>query len=597
MKKNLNLLLMGALVCGLSLGVTSCKDDDDDNNGGDVTTQVTIEQDLLSHGVETDMQSDVIEVPIKSDGLWTATLRTSKGGRDIPDWCRILDWHVSYNGNQTLEIAVDENSTKADRVCYLVLGNDGDSYQAITLRQNTTYKGEPLANGSGQAFSNLGMGTGIYYDYLLDMTNKSNETRNFDPTLVHKSNNIFNISRIQKLQSMGKLQQSAYVEAPIQLDNLKASLLDSCALQSKRCSVSVELGVEFGVISFTGKGRYNSKKDEARANVDYTIVRQAPMYNVYLSPAELTAYSARNRKIDNDIEDNLEDEIDDMIERYSTRNQKKIDRGKLSADDVNERGLTEEQEEEIDCMYDNSPIEYDFAGIFSTAFAAHYNKLYNAITRRNMRNRPIDTQTATQVMDLIDTQFGPFYIDGGNFGGLMVVHARVDTMSLRGLSQFGGEAKLEALGGACNLDVSFSYLEDGYNAWHYIKPDFHIYGGNATDTSTKLMGIIASGNPNDMRQWQETLLNWIHSMESPTGDETSTKQSDASPITFIVQPIWQLFNEPDIHAFAKEYFMTKYKDRGIAAWEAMCSGGVTPKADDLLNVNSDFWKKYGALVK
>ena len=31
MKKRMNFWLMAALVCGLSLGVTSCKDDDDDN--------------------------------------------------------------------------------------------------------------------------------------------------------------------------------------------------------------------------------------------------------------------------------------------------------------------------------------------------------------------------------------------------------------------------------------------------------------------------------------------------------------------------------------------------------------------------------------
>jgi hypothetical protein len=41
MKKQFNLLLMAALVCGLSLGVTSCKDDDDDNGGnGDTELEV-----------------------------------------------------------------------------------------------------------------------------------------------------------------------------------------------------------------------------------------------------------------------------------------------------------------------------------------------------------------------------------------------------------------------------------------------------------------------------------------------------------------------------------------------------------------------------
>ena len=50
MKKNFYFLLMAALVCGLSLGVTSCKSDDDDsdNNGEDIefniATTCTMEQ-------------------------------------------------------------------------------------------------------------------------------------------------------------------------------------------------------------------------------------------------------------------------------------------------------------------------------------------------------------------------------------------------------------------------------------------------------------------------------------------------------------------------------------------------------------------------
>ena len=33
MKRRLNLWLLAALLCGMSLGVTSCKDDDKDSNG------------------------------------------------------------------------------------------------------------------------------------------------------------------------------------------------------------------------------------------------------------------------------------------------------------------------------------------------------------------------------------------------------------------------------------------------------------------------------------------------------------------------------------------------------------------------------------
>ena len=596
MKKSFHFLLMAALVCGLSLGVTSCKDDDNnDNNDSSEESYATLtfDSDQLAHGIETDIQSAVIEVPVKASGTWTATLRTGKKSKEDPEWCNILDWKVSYEGNQTLQLAIDANLTKAGRTCYLVVGNGGEKYTTITVYQNTTYKGEDASNSSGQAFSDLGMGTGIDYDYLLNMKNKTDETREFDPTMVHGVNNIFNLTQITKLQAQGKLQPSAYVEAPIELDNLKAALLDSSVVQSKTITVSVELGVEFGVIAFKGKGGYESDKKEAKTHIDYTIVRQAPMYNVYLSPAELTAYAARNRQVDEDEQDILEEEIEKVKNKYNKTNQRALKKGKLTESDLDEDGLTEDQSLEIENMYDAVPVNFDHAGIFSSAFCNRYNELYNAITRKNLRNKPIDTQAADNTLSLLDSQFGPFYIDGGNFGGLMVVHARVDSMSQEGQTTFGGEISLDALGATITLKGDFSYTEDGYNAWHKIRPDFHIYGGNARDTSAKLLSILASGRPNDMTKWQGVLLDWIGSMESPEGDVPVNEQSKASPITFIIQPIWQIFNEPDIHSYVKEYFMKKYKNRGIEAWEKLVTGGVKPGADDLLNVNSPFWKKYG----
>lgn len=597
MKRKFNFLLIAALVCGMGVGVTSCSDDDSNNDSPDVeSTQLTFDNDLLVHGLETDIESAVLEVPVKSDGPWTATLRTTKDGNDIPEWAKILDWEVVYTGDKTLKINVDANLAKIGRTCYLVLGNGGDDYKVINIYQNTKYKGEDATNSSGEAFADLGVGTGIFYDYLLNMKNKVNETREFVPSMVHGVNNIFNISRIQELQASGELNRSAYVEAPLEMDNLKAALLDTSIVQSKRCSVSVELGVDFGVISFKGKGMYNSTKDEATAHVDYTLIRQAPMYNIYMSPAELTNYAGRKRTVAKDTQSFVESVIEELIESYKKKNQQKVKRGKLKAEDLDDQGLTDEQADEIDCMYDNIPVEYDFGGIFSTAFSSRYNQLYNAITRQNLRGKKINEKEVENILGLLDTEFGPFYIDGGNFGGLMVVHARVDTMSMKGITEFGGKATLEVMGGACTLDASFTYTEEGYNAWHKIRPEFHIYGGNATDTSTELLRIISSGNPNDMKKWQGVLINWISSMESPDGIVDKKGQSKAQPITFIIQPIWQLFDEPDIHAYVKDYFMKKYQDRGIVAWEQFCTGGITPKADDLLNVNSDFWKKYGGNI-
>ena len=582
MKKKMNFLLMAALVCGLGFGVASCKSDDDNNSGEDIeVTEVTIGSDLVSHGIETDIQSAVIEVPIKANGLWTATL--TKG----TDWCKILDWQVTYNGNKTLKLAIDENLTGAGRRCVLTIGN-GEEYKAINVYQNNTYKGEDPSNGSGLAFANKGLGTGIDYDYLFNVKAKQDlpDGARFSPTTMHGANNIFNITRIEELIAEKKLNASAYVEAPIPFDDFKAALLDSCIMQSKTLEVSLEIGISFGVIEFTGKGQYNSKKREGIAHIDYTIIRNAPMYNVYLSPAELTNYAAENRQLDFDADDKAYQAIDDLIAHYKTQNEKR------KRKNLNEDGLTEAQAAEIEAMYDAIPIKYDHAGIFSGAFGARYNELYNAIIVKKRQGKPIDKEAADRAMALIDAAWGPFYIAGGNFGGMMAIHARVDTLRQDGLTSFGGSISVGAMAGAISVEGGFTFTEEGYNMMHDIRPNIQILGGNDKDTTNELMGIITGPKPNDFSKWGKALMNWIQTMKSPEGVVSLSGQSQAAIISMTVQPIWQLFNEGEIYDYAKNYFMTEYEKCGINAWTDMIRGGIQPKADDLLNADSEFWKKY-----
>lgn len=579
MRKN-NFLLMAALVCGLSLGVASCKDDD--NDGDDLKiTEVTIGSDLLTHGIETDIQSAVIDVPIKADGEWTATL--TKG----TDWCKILDWQVTYNGGQTLKLAIDENLTNAGRRCVLTIGN-GEEYKTINVYQNNTYKGEDPSNGSGLAFANKGLGTGIDYDYLFNVKSKQKLGKGaaFSPTMMHGANNIFNITRIEELIAEKKLNASAYVEAPIPFDNFKAALLDSCIMQSKTLEVSLEIGISFGVIEFTGKGGYNSKKREGIAHIDYTIIRNAPMYNVYLSPAELSSYAAEHRKLDFDADDRAYQAIDDLIAHYKTQNEKRRRKN------LNEDGLTAAQAAEIDAMYDAIPVKYDHAGIFSGAFGARYNELYNAIIVKQRQGLPVDTAAANRAMRLIDGAWGPFYIAGGNFGGMMAIHARVDTLRQDGLTEFGGSISLGAMAGAISVEGGFKFTEEGYNIMHEIMPDIQIIGGNDKETTNALTGIITGPKPNDFSKWGNALMHWIETMKSPDGTVSVSGQSQAAIISMTVQPIWQLFNEGEIYDYAKNFFMKEYEKCGINAWTDIIRGGIQPNADDLLNADSEFWKKY-----
>ena len=50
----------------------------------DTPSTVTVDKELVARGVETDMQSAVINVPVKCDGEWHVTVTQSK-----PHWLRI----------------------------------------------------------------------------------------------------------------------------------------------------------------------------------------------------------------------------------------------------------------------------------------------------------------------------------------------------------------------------------------------------------------------------------------------------------------------------------------------------------------------------
>lgn len=583
MNRPYKFMLTAALVGGLSLAFVACSDDDDDKKAPKVSV-VTVDNELLTHGIETDMQSAVIEVPVTCDGMWTATLKEGT------NWVQILDWHVTYNGSKTLTLLFDENLSKVDRTTTLTIGNGGKEYKRINLRQNYNYQGLPPTNGSGLAFSEKGMGTGIDFDYALNVKNKENTSESFDPTMITGLNNIFNIKQIEKLKESGKLQASAYVEAPINLADLQAAMLDSSLVQTKHLDVGIDLEVSFGVIEFEAHAKYNADKEESRGFVDYTIVRNAPMYNVYLSPAELSTYAQKNRKIDMTDLTGMRQQVEDLIAVYKDLNEWMGETG------LNKDGLTAEQEAEIKAMRAAIPINFDHAGIFSANFTQRYNELYNAIVRNTTAGKAIDKTAADQTLNALDNEYGPFFIAGGNYGGAMVMHCQIDTMYLNGSATFGGTLSAE-FAGLFNVTGEFHYSEDGYNLLRKSNTNIQIVGGSANKTADDMLKVIWGGNPGELTTWQSIMKDWLASMQSNGKWEPNVNNynlSEATPIMFTITPIWSLFSEPAIQQYVQNYFIEKYKDRGIEGFSNIMHGTMkAPGANALLNANSDYWGQYG----
>lgn len=567
MKKYFHNMLMAALIGSFSWFVTACSDDDD-KGAEEAASSVSVEQGLLTHGIEANVEACTVDVNVTAKGQWTATV--TKG----TNWVCVDKWQVSYNGSQKLTLRFDNNPTGYDRTTTLNLGNSDGEFQTITVRQKGSQE-----NGSGESFAGRGVGCGIDYTYAFDVkvNSKQESIEQFNPRKVMGNNNLFNITQIQKLQQNGldgeKLQASAYVEAPINFADLKAALFDSSLVQSKTVDLSLELGVSFGVIEFSAHGAYKSTKDEKRTYVDYSVVRNAPMYNVYLSPAELSAYSTHHRNIDEKFEDKQYDQIDQIIASYVKANKRK------RLKNLDEDGLTPEQREEIDNLYDNIKTNWDFAGIFSVNFTDLYNDLYNAISKKNKNKKPIDEEAANAALNSLDNLYGPFFISGGEFGGALVVTMQVNNRYMEGSDTFEGDLEAD-VAGMFNVSGSFKYSSSGFDVMHNSKPTFYIYGGNAIDTANELYRFCNGTEPDDKDALSTILENWVYSMY--TAGEDKLDQSKAEPMSFRITPIWTLFNETDIQQYAQEYFMKKYESRGIKEYFGVANGEPNPGAEKLI---------------
>ena len=427
------------------------------------------------------------------------------------------------------------------------------------------------------------------YDYVLNMKEVSTRNGDFDASKVHHLNNLFNITVIQeKMKAGGGLQKSAYVESVIPIASLMAQLMDSSLVQSKHLDVAMTLGVEFGPISFNGHGDYTSDKKESRAKIDYTIVRNCPMYNVYVSPAELATFAEdpKNNHVDLDAEDAAWAQIDEEIEFYVKKNKRRRNL------EVNDRGLTEEQEEIIEAMEDAIGVYYDYGGVFSSGFTGRCNELRAAITKRKQRGKAIDTEKADATLNAIDNEYGPFFIAGGDYGGAIMMHCDIDTMALAGKDSLGGELSAE-FAGMFEVEGSFHYTSEGYTLLRNSNTKIYIFGGNANETADKMLGIITSGDATNLNKWQGAMKDWISSMYSPSGDDP--KLSEAAPISYTITPIWTLFRDPDVQEYVQNYFLKKYASRGINAYFGIMNGSVAPAGfSEIVDPNSDFWSKSGA---
>ena len=576
MKKIFNYALAAALMGGLSLSVTSCKSDEDVVVEQFTPSTVTIDSDILAHGIVTDMENTVVEVPVKCDGEWVAILSIDDATDDDTNyWVKIQDWKGFYSGNQTLRLQFDDNMTGVDRATTLTIANSMGDIQTVPVRQNFTWKGQAPTNSSAQEFQNRGIGYGIDYGYLLDMKsvkfrnstgdaasaggNTDQDSKVYNPVKVKKMDNIYHLSTIDKLCQAGKMggDKDAYVEEPIQIANLEAELLDSAMIRDHHLNIGLKLGASIGPIEFSIDGQYTDNRREDKGYINYVITRTAPVWDIITSPASITQYALDNLEIDLDKQDKFINQVEKLRASYITQNSKLTDKSKLDAD-----GLTKTQKLIIDGMYNKYLTDISFGGVFGSYFENCLSKLYNHIVLRQAGGMNIASEKADMVCQNLDDHFGPFIIAGGQFGGSMTITMEIDTIRLEGHTELHGQAAVNVSLGVADVngEANADWVADGWNRVRSYKPNIHIYGGDARGTEDELTAIMFSENPDSHEQWISALSFWMQSMVQSSDDGD---MSMAAPISFTAVPIWHFIPDTDISNYVRSWFLNKYKTRHI----------------------------------
>ena len=546
--------MAAALIAASMLSLASCKDDDeektsDNSQGNSISLD---DPEMFNKGFNVGMGNQLSTLNIKSKGQWSAVVD--------PDcnWCDIDDQQVTYDGDKTLTLRLDANTTGVDRSTTLyVISKDGEEHE-LKITQGASDSNGSLGEADNWAAKGIGMG--VDYDYAFNVKKNGFSKENFDPTLVKKNNGLFNMAKIEQLIASKQLNATAYTATPIELSNLTATLFDSTLCQSKTTTLELTLSVSFGAIEFSAGLSYNAQKSEDRVYVDYVISREAPMYNVVVSEAEIAKYAEiADVKHKNNIAQ-IQKEIEDKIEEFKAIN---------VACGLPATPLKKSQQKIVDKLRQKI-THSDFGGVFTTAFASSYTDLYEAVSDE-------EYEKADQIMNTIDNYWGPFYISAANFGGALTIHCHVNNDKMEGEADIEGNLN-GSFAGAFDVHGEFSYSETGMSILRDINTKIDIQGGDANATTDALFAVFASDDVSNYNKIQEILTNWVNSMKTQA-DGGTYNASRAVPIRFSINPIWNLFADPETQEYAQNYFMKKYADRNIATYFSIMKGEKDENGD------------------
>lgn len=242
MKKIFQLMAAVAVV----LGMAACSDDDDN---------VNIEVNNGETEVSINRAGGVLEIPIKADGKWTASMQDGTRWADV--------WTKSGKGDGIIKVNVDylDPRTQTHERKAVITVKRGGKTETINLRQYIGLKdGESADNASTNPYPDLWLTKGI--------------GRGFDPTTGEMTSDfVLNPKGMAELATTNSKYSTIFTQTTEPGLEGGLSLNDSLESNETRLSVHADISVKYAKFKLTLNVDYDNSGKQVNKNTTYNATQ------------------------------------------------------------------------------------------------------------------------------------------------------------------------------------------------------------------------------------------------------------------------------------------------------------------------------------
>ena len=256
MKRVKNFFLKsGLLMMAMGMTFTSCNDED--------ALRLEVDKNLLSTGIVSDVEGGFFDIPIKSNGEWTASLP------DDCEWAGLLG--AKGNGDNIITLSIDDNYVGAGRSTVVTINNGEVTYNVAVTQETGNENAE---------FVNIAASKGLGYGY---------DPKNYKI----KQSAVLNVKAMNQLAEEDDIEYGTLFESD-RLSVLEVTDVNIDSLETKKDSlhVALSMSISYGTFKFGLSGGYHSSEERNTTMRQYRSAAHYPTLEARMGYADALSFYA-----------------------------------------------------------------------------------------------------------------------------------------------------------------------------------------------------------------------------------------------------------------------------------------------------------------